>query len=174
MPYHHLALAVKDMKAIHAFYTEAMGFQLARAERVKTPTGGLGFHYFYDAGGGEFMAFWQLDDKKLPSDFPTSLSGAAGLPHWVNHLAFKGRDLAHLDETAARWRKMGLDVMDLDHHWCRSIYTFDPNGTMVELCVTTIEANEKDRQAALDALEGREIAFAAPPGVNSMFKGPPR
>ncbi|MEE3326324.1 MAG: hypothetical protein VX252_03250, partial [Myxococcota bacterium] len=25
----------------------------------------------------------------------------------------------------------------IDHGWCRSVYTVDPNGIMVEFCVTT-------------------------------------
>ena len=34
MPYHHLAIATRDMKATHEFYTDAMGFELVRAEKV--------------------------------------------------------------------------------------------------------------------------------------------
>jgi hypothetical protein len=26
---------------------------------------------------------------------------------------------------------------EIDHGWCRSLYTVDPNGIMVEFCVTT-------------------------------------
>ena len=31
MGYHHIALAVTDLAATHAFYTEAMGFELVKA-----------------------------------------------------------------------------------------------------------------------------------------------
>ena len=34
MGIHHLAFAVKDIEATHRFYTEAMGFTLAKVEVV--------------------------------------------------------------------------------------------------------------------------------------------
>jgi len=30
--------------------------------------------------------------------------------------------------------------MEINHGWCTSIYTLDPNGILVEFCVTTDEA----------------------------------
>ena len=35
-------------------------------------------------------------------------------------------------------RERGIDqLQEIDHGWCRSIYLLDPNGIMVEFCVTT-------------------------------------
>ena len=32
----------------------------------------------------------------------------------------------------------GIDqLQEIDHGWCRSVYLVDPNGIMVEFCVTT-------------------------------------
>jgi catechol 2,3-dioxygenase-like lactoylglutathione lyase family enzyme len=50
MPYHHLAIATRDMAATHIFYSQAMGFDLVKAEiadrenslRSGTPTGAAG------------------------------------------------------------------------------------------------------------------------------------
>jgi hypothetical protein len=42
----------------------------------------------------------------------------------------------------------------VDHGWCTSVYASDPNGTMVEWCITTAEFTEEDRAAALAAVTG--------------------
>jgi len=162
MPYHHLALAVQDMQAIHTFYEEAMGFRLVKVVIGKTPEEGWAKHFFYDTGGGELMAFWELHDESLPQDFPTGLARAAGLPEWVNHLAFDASDLDDLEARALRWLENGHDVMEIDHGWCRSIYTMDPNGTMVEFCITTAPFTEEDRARALAAVKQDDLAFSDP------------
>ncbi len=165
MPYHHLALAVHDMQAIHDFYTESMGFELVKVEMAATPTGGRAKHYFYDTGNGEFMAFWDLRDPNLPSEFPTSMSGAAGLPPWTNHLAFKADSVEHAQAIRDRWLARGHRVMEIDHHWCYSVYTNDPNGTMVEFCTTTGTFTAADRERALAALTRDDLELDAPPNV---------
>ena len=40
MGYHHLALAARDMTAIHQFYETVMGFELVKAEVGPAPQGG--------------------------------------------------------------------------------------------------------------------------------------
>lgn len=157
MPYHHLAVAVRDMRATHDFYTRAMGFELRHVERAKTPDGGLANHYFYDTGDGELMAFWELHDPAIGQDFGTGLSESAGLPDWVNHIAFAARDVAHLVEIRERWRDLGLTVLDIDHHWCHSIYVKDPNGTMVEFSTTTAPFAEGSAERALRAIRGEQL-----------------
>jgi hypothetical protein len=38
--------------------------------------------------------------------------------------------------------------MEIDHNWCRSIYTRDPSGTVVEDCVTTGQFTQADKELA--------------------------
>lgn len=163
MPYHHLALATHDMKAIHRFYENDTGFDLVKVEIARTPAGGMAKHFFFDTGAGELMAFWELHDDTLPKDFETSLSDAAGLPQWVNHLAFGAADLDDIERRKQRWLDAGHKVMEIDHNWCYSIYTTDPNGTMVEFCTTTGEFSDADRREALAALERDDMPFSTPP-----------
>jgi hypothetical protein len=47
--------------------------------------------------------------------------------------------------------------MEVDHGWCLSVYATDPNGILVEFCVTT-DANFADRAEA-----ERLLAEPAPP-----------
>jgi catechol 2,3-dioxygenase-like lactoylglutathione lyase family enzyme len=161
MPFHHLAMAARDMAAIDRFYGDVMGFDLVKVEVGKTPGGGWAKHFFYDTGGGELVAFWELHDESLPADFPTGLSEAAGLPEWVNHLAFAAADLDDLERRSRRWLDAGLDVVEVDHHWCRSVYTKDPNGTLVEFCTMTGTFGPEDRRIAREALARDDLPFGA-------------
>ncbi|MGH0038416.1 MAG: VOC family protein [Myxococcota bacterium] len=165
MPYHHLALAVRDMPATDAFYSRAMGFDLVHVEANKTPEGGWAKHFFYDTGDGEMMAFWELHEGPYPSDFATSLSGAVGLPEWTNHIAFKARDLDEIAAFRDRWLEHGYDVVEIDHNWCVSIYTTDPNGTLVEFCTTTAPFSAGSRERARKALVSDDLDFDADPTV---------
>ncbi len=165
MPYHHLALATHDMKAIDLFYTRAMGFELVKCERAATPAGGWAKHFFYQTGNGELMAFWELHDDSLPQDFPTSISAAAGLPEWTNHLAFAADDRSDLEARKQRWLENGYDVLEIDHHWCYSIYTKDPNEMLIEFCVTTQAFDVEDAEAARYALTHDDLESSAAPVI---------
>ena len=164
MGFHHVALAVKDLQATHEFYTEAMGFTLVKA--VVGPTdepGGWARHVFYDTGGGGMIAFWELHDPRVEDDFDARISEGLGLPSWVNHIAFHAADAADLDAHRETWLDRGIDVFELDHGFCRSIYATDPCGILVEWCTDTAPYTEADRLAALAALGDPSPAFEPPP-----------
>ncbi len=50
-----------------------------------------------------------------------------------------------------RMHERGIeDIIQMDHGWCTSIYTLDPNGIMVEFCVTTdAEGFQQSEEEAL-------------------------
>lgn len=147
------------MRAIDCFYAQAMGFRLVRAVIAKTPEDGWAKHFFYETGDGELMAFWELHDESIRDDFPTGMSEAAGLPPWVNHLAFRADSVEELERRCEHWLECGYPVIDIDHGWCHSIYTTDPNATLVEWCCTTGAASEQDRARALEALTRDDLPF---------------
>ena len=127
MGYHHVAIATRDIKATHAFYTTAMGFELVRAEKARTGANAWAKHFFYDTGNGEMMAFWEIHDETLPDDFPTSISTGLGLPTWTNHIAFSGGGRSLADRgRGERLLAAGHKVRAIDHHWCKSIYAMGP------------------------------------------------
>jgi catechol 2,3-dioxygenase-like lactoylglutathione lyase family enzyme len=165
MAFTHLALATKDFEATHLFYTEAMGFSLAKVVAGPTPEGGgWSRHVFYDCGDGEMMAFWDLHDASLEG-FKTNISKDLGLPTWVNHIAWNAKDEADFTAKLTRWREHGITVAEVDHGFCRSIYTTDPNGIMVEFCWMVRELDQHDAEEAAALLAAEQPEFEAPPTV---------
>ena len=163
MGIHHIALATRDVKANHEFYTGAMGFRLAKVEVGQAGKNGFAKHLFYDTGGGGMIAFWDLHDPDLEAGWRTDIADGLGLPRWTNHLAF---DATSVDDLHARMRRIldhGHDVTEIDHYWCHSIYVNDPNGILVEFCVTTREFTDADTTKALELLEATEPQLSKPP-----------
>jgi len=164
MGYHHLALACRDIAAIHAFYEGVMGFELVKVEIGPVPEGGWAKHFFYRMeNDSRFIAFWELHDVPGMESMETNLSKAAGLPDQINHIAFDVEDLDDLQRRKQRWLDAGLQVLEIDHNWCHSIYTKDPNDNLVEFCATTGTFDAADRAAALAALSAAQPAFSPPP-----------
>ncbi|MFI5043516.1 MAG: VOC family protein [Acidimicrobiales bacterium] len=177
MSIHHIALATSRMADTHAFYTEAMGFELVKAVVNPTPEGsGWAKHVFYETGDGRsdapgMIAFWDLHGDFPPVD--GAMSGAVGLPTWVNHLAFHAEDESHLDACRKRWLDLGLEVVEIDHGFCRSIYTNDPNGTAVEWCLDTRPLDEQDRREAAEVLAQAQPDLEDPPTDITFHAGDP-
>ncbi len=171
MGYHHLALATHDIQAIHNFYEGVMGFELVKVEIGPVQEGGWAKHFFYRMeDDSKFIAFWELHDVPGTENFESNISRGAGLPDVINHISFDVKDRAELERRKQDWLDAGLDVLEIDHNWCHSIYTRDPNENMVEFCLTTGEFSEDDRATALRALSAVEPEFSPPPGNIEIHK----
>ena len=168
MAFHHVAIATKDLAATHRFYTEAMGFELVKVEAAPTPEQGWARHLFYDTGDGEMFAVWDLHVPSLEG-YSTEISTGLGLPPWVNHIAFNSPDLDDLKVRLERWIDQGLECVRIDHGWCTSIYTNDPNGVTVEFCSSTRELTAADRAEALELLHATEPRLNDPPTDIEFF-----
>jgi len=164
MGYHHLAMACKDIEAIHAFYEGVMGFELVKVEIQPVLEGGWAKHFFYRMeDDSKFIAFWEMHDVPGGDTVETNLSKAAGVPDAINHLAFDVADMDDLLRRKQQWLDAGLEVLEIDHNWCYSIYTKDPNDNLVEFCLTTGTFDEADRARALAALQADEPEFSQAP-----------
>lgn len=171
MAYHHLALAAGNMREIHTFYEELMGFELVKVEIGPLPDGGWGKHFFYRMQGDDnrFIAFWELHDAPAQERHEFDLNAAANTPRGTNHIAFAVNAESELHAWRARWNQAGLDVLEIDHNWCHSVYTFDPNGNFVEFCLTTGIFEGHDRERALAALEEREYRPTPKPALRKHW-----
>jgi hypothetical protein len=122
---------------------------------------------FYDTGSepggdGNLLAFWDLHDSRM-NDFDPAISTGLGLQPWVNHIAFAARDLDDIAARRERWLAAGHDVIEIDHGFCTSIYTMDPNQILVEWCTDTKPYTDADRAHALDVLLNPAPELEDPP-----------
>ena len=164
MGYHHLALACADIQAIHDFYEGIMGFELVKVEVGPVPEGGWAKHFFYRMeDDNKFIAFWEMHDVPGSEGFETNISKAAGLPDQFNHFSFDVADMGELQRRKQQWLDAGLQVLEIDHNWCYSIYTKDPNDCLVEFCLSTGSFTAADRETALAALTDANPEFSPAP-----------
>ena len=134
---HHVAYATRDPEATHQFYAKTLGMRLLRTENHRQGEGYFQ-HFFFDMGHGECLAFFHLGGVGEEADYRTAISTGNGLPVWVDHLAFALDDLEEFEAMKKRLKDRGVEGMrEIDHGWCRSLYAMDPNGIMIEFCVTT-------------------------------------
>ncbi len=134
---HHLAFTTRDVEATYDFYANKLGMALVHCENHLHGEGWFR-HFFFDVGGGEALAFFELEDVGEDPGYKTEISTSLGLPSWANHVAFQLDTLEELDAMTARAHERGVEhIMQIDHGWCTSIYIADPNGITVEFCVTT-------------------------------------
>jgi len=137
---HHVAFTTRDPEATYAFYTQKLGMRLLHTENHRQ---GDGFfrHFFFGMGAGEAIAFFHLEGVGEETDYKTEISTGLGLPPWANHIAFRLDTMEELETMTKQLHERGIErLIQIDHGWCTSIYTLDPNGIMVEFCVTTDEA----------------------------------
>jgi catechol 2,3-dioxygenase-like lactoylglutathione lyase family enzyme len=153
---HHLAVTPKDFKASHKFYTEVMGFTLAKIVKRQAMGGvkaGWTKHVFYDTGHGSYFVLWDLHLTDLrDEDWKAPISTGLGLPWWINHYAFEVDSLAELEAKKQVWLAAGNKVSEVVHEFITSIYTKDPDGNMVEFTCNTRALDESDRAEALQLL----------------------
>jgi len=116
MGIHHLAFVVKDIQATHRFYTEAMGFELAKVE-VVPKKGGVARHVFYKTGPArdQLIAFWDFSQAPREGELKTNISTDLGFERGTYHLAFTADDLDDLKRKRERWLGLGYDVLEVDH-----------------------------------------------------------
>lgn len=143
---HHVAYRCHDAKETVEWYVNnlKMDFVLAIAEdqvpSTKEPDPYM--HVFLDAGQGNVLAFFELPTKPRMARDPNT-------PEWVQHIAFKVKDMATLLAYKAHLEANGVDVLGVtDHSVFHSIYFFDPNGHRLEL-----SAPDPDEEAKLKRLD---------------------
>ena len=140
---HHVAYRCNDAKETVTFYRDVMGmdFQLAIAENQVPSTGEPDpyMHIFMDAGNGSVLAFFELPNSPDMGKDPNT-------PTWVQHIAFKVKDMDALLEAKERLEAAGLDVLGpVNHTIFKSIYFFDPNGHRLELAANIDEPGMLER-----------------------------
>ncbi len=146
---HHVAYRCHDAKETVEWYVENlnMDFLLAIAEdqvpSTKEPDPYM--HVFLDAGQGNVLAFFELPTQP-------AMGRDENTPEWVQHIAFKVKDMNTLLEYKAHLEAKGIEVLGVtDHSVFQSIYFFDPNGHRLELAAP--DAQEQAKLEKLDSVK---------------------
>jgi len=156
---HHVAYRCRDAGETAAFYTGILGLRLAHVivqDRVpSTQAWSPHAHVFFEMEDGSYIAFFELANAPPAQSDPNT-------PDWVQHLALQVKDEGMLLAGKARLEAAGLDVVGpTDHHFCKSIYFFDPSGHRLELTTRTDGPGQRAQfaagaQAKLEAWQRRK------------------
>lgn len=132
---HHVAYRCRDAKETVEFYKKTldMDFLLAISEdfvpSTKEPDPYM--HIFLDAGNGNVLAFFEV-----PNSPP--MGRDENTPAWVQHIAFKVKDMEALLAAKEKLEGLGLSVLGpVNHELFHSIYFHDPSGHRLELAADT-------------------------------------
>ena len=134
---HHTAWRCRDAAETRWFYETVCGLEMEAALAFKeAPGSGMPLNYmhlFFKMGDGRYVAFFDLPDSAKEEYFKKR-SG------FNLHMAMEVDTAAELDAFKKRWEAHGLEVYGpIDHHFCHSIYTYDPNGIQVEITCRTAQ-----------------------------------
>ncbi len=166
---HHLALNTEDMKMTMDFYTRVLGMPLVHALKVPPGVGtGAGNrgnppfenlrHYFFDAGGDNLVAFFELPRGAKPQADRNAVAA-------MQHCSFTTTQ-AQFEVLHQRLLAEGVPVIGPVNVGARtwSIYFFDPNGIRLEYSwqeddgddVRVVERWTQTREEALAELRSLE------------------
>ena len=167
---HHTAYVTKDQEATRAFYEDILGFplmatwseadELFGAERVYC-------HTFFGLADGSALAFFQFANQEDQALFDPEL-----LPSPFRHIALKvdAEGQAELERRLrdAAWSPETTFV--LEHGYCRSLYTTDPNGMVVEFTVDVPHVESINQERSADAHETLKRWLAGDHTSNNTYR----
>jgi glyoxylase I family protein len=145
---HHNAYVTTDQEATRAFYEDLVGLPLIATWKESDELFGkvrTYCHTFYGLGDGGALAFFQFAEEEDQRQF------GPRMPHSpFQHIALKVTAEVQ-DGIAGRLKESGWlpeETYVLEHGYCRSLYTQDPNGLLLEFTLDApgIEAGDADRR----------------------------
>jgi catechol 2,3-dioxygenase-like lactoylglutathione lyase family enzyme len=174
----HVALVCSDMARTVDFYSNTLGMPLIKA--LDLP-GGVGQHFFFDAGNGDCVAFFWFRDAPdaVPGvSAPAHIPGIGDIVSAVgsmNHLSFHVPP-EKFDEYRQKLKDRGIRVGPVLNHddsetqvarelhpgvYVRSFYFQDPDGIVLEFACWTKQFGESDTRAQPRTAADRRPPVAA-------------
>lgn len=127
---HHFAIGTTDMARTKAFYSGIVGLPHTQTWREEFPDPKVGslkyMHCFFELGDGSALAFFQFakgqrrDPEKLPAHV------------FDHHIALRMDSTEDVLAMREKLKAAKLPSALIDHGYCYSLYTRDPNGMLVE------------------------------------------
>ncbi len=141
----HLVLNVKDQVASTKFYTEVLGFEIARDRP--------GFGTFLTCGKIHHdLALFQA----APDAAPVTPGGLG-----LNHMALQVENFEALTEFYHLLQEHGTDTRTTDHGMTKSIYLQDIDGNGIELfCNSFEDAADGLQEMRRPGRENKELIFS--------------
>ena len=167
---HHTAYVTRDQEKTRQFYEEVIGLPLLATwcesdelfGKVRTYV-----HTFYGIGDGGALAFFQFADPADQELFDPALT-----PSPFRHIALKVtpelQQEIHDRLTREGWKPDGTYV--LEHGYCRSLYTEDPNGLLLEFTADVPEADEIAVERRSDAHDTLKRWLAGDHTSNNVYR----
>jgi catechol 2,3-dioxygenase-like lactoylglutathione lyase family enzyme len=138
--FHHIAYRCRDAEETRKFYVDLLGLKPAAALAFDRDSRGKQnpfMHLFFEMGDGKFVAFF--DEPNTANDDVFRMKD--GIEDY--HFAFEVATREELDAFIARLKEAKVPVFGpIDHHFCHSIYFFDPNGLACEITVRDAKHDE--------------------------------
>lgn len=167
---HHTAYLTKDQAATRAFYEDLIGLPLVATWSEQDELFGamrVYCHTFFGLPDGSALAFFQFANQEDQVLFDPDLT-----PSPFRHIALKVDDEAQraIEERLkeANWKPEGTYV--LEHGYCRSLYTEDPNGMLLEFTTDRADANDISAERRADAHATLERWLAGDHTSNNVYR----
>jgi glyoxylase I family protein len=167
--WHHHAVRTKDMTATRAFYEGVLQLPLVgtwtEAYDVikKTPSNYV--HCFFELGDGSALAFFQFEEGMREEPMPMPRDP------YEHHVSLGVDTMETVDYFRKRIEEAGAPVEIVDHGYCYSCYTQDPNGMVVEISTIVPNGIEILEQSAVTAETDLKNWLAGVHDSNNQWRG---
>lgn len=158
---HHSAYRCRDADETRRFYEGVLGLRTRAALAFEKDPAGRDrpyMHLFFEMADGNFIAFFDLPHTVHPKKFRVK----DGMEEY--HVAMELGSMDDLHAFMAHLKAHDVPVFGpIDHHFCHSVYFFDPNGLALEFTVRDARHDEilDDEAAKADAVMRKWTAETA-------------
>ncbi|MFZ9706174.1 MAG: VOC family protein, partial [Ilumatobacteraceae bacterium] len=124
-------------------------------------------HCFFGMPDGSALAFFQFADKKDQDEFDPPLTPSP-FRHIALNVSKDAQDAIFKRLQDAKWKTEGTYV--LEHGYCRSLYTEDPNGMLLEFTCDAPGADRINADRRKDAHETLKRWLAGDHTSNNNYR----
>ena len=170
MRLHHTAYLSKDLEATRAFYEDLVGLPLIATWSEADDLFGavrVYCHCFFGMPDGSALAFFQFAEKKDQDEFDPPLTPSP-FRHIALNVTADAQVAIHERLKKAGWKPEGTYV--LEHGYCRSLYTEDPNGMLLEFTCDAPGAEKISADRRKDAHETLKRWLAGDHTSNNNYR----